>query len=92
MAVINAGQIARVWSDDAADRTALYRISKVTAGDTVDLGPGGVATDFQLVKQAAVLATTIAGTATAAVSGTVVTMPAGLSADAGYLLAWGDTN
>lgn len=92
MAVINAGQIVRVWSDDAADRTALYRVSKVTAGDTADLGTAGVATDFQLVKQAAFLATTVAGTASCAVSGTVVTMPAGLSSDAGYLLCWGDTN
>jgi hypothetical protein len=92
MAALTSQQIVKVWSDNAADLTALYRISKVTAGDTVDIGPSGVAPDFQLVKQAAVLATTVSGTASASVSGTVITMPAGLSNDAGYLLVWGDTN
>jgi hypothetical protein len=92
MAVIGAGQITVVWSDNAADRAVLYKVSKVTAGDTVDIGPTGVSADFQLVKQAAFLATTIAGTASCSVSGTVVTMPAGLSNDAGYMLVWGDTN
>jgi hypothetical protein len=92
MAALTGAQIARVWSNDAADRTALYRISKVTASDTVDLGPSGVITDYQTVKQAAVLATTISGTAAASVSGTTITMPGGLANDAGYLLVWGNTN
>jgi hypothetical protein len=51
-----------------------------------------VAADYQVVKQAAMLATTVAGTASCTVSGTTVTMPAGLANDAGYLLVWGDTN
>jgi hypothetical protein len=89
---MTAAQIRRVFSNDAPDRTALYEIFKVSAGDTVDLGPSGVTTDYQLVKQAAVLATTVAGTASCSVSGTVITMPAGLSNDAGYLLVWGDSN
>jgi len=92
MAAITAAQLRAVYTNDAPDRTVLYRISKVTAGDTVDLGPAGVAQDFQLVKQATMLATTIAGTAVCTVSGTTVTMPAGLANDAGYLLVWGDTN
>jgi hypothetical protein len=92
MAVLTSQQVVRVWSDGAADLAALYRVSRVSAGDTVDLGPSGVSPDFQLVKQAAMLATTISGTAAAGVSGTVVTMPNGLSSDAGYLLVWGDTN
>lgn len=92
MAALTSAQITRVWGDGAADLAALYRVSRVTAGDTVDVGPSGVSPDFQLVKQAAMLATTISGTASCSVSGTVITMPAGLSGDAGYLLVWGDTN
>ena len=92
MAAVTAGQIRAVYSSDSPDRTVLYKISKVTAADTVDLGPSGVSADFQLVKQATMLATTIAGTAVCSVSGTTVTMPAGLTNDAGYLLVWGDTN
>jgi hypothetical protein len=92
MAIIGASQVVLVWTDNAADRAALYRVSKVTAGDTVDLGPSGATTEFQLVKQATFLATTIAGTAVCTVSGTVVTMPAGLALDAGYMLVWGDSN
>jgi hypothetical protein len=92
MTALTSAQITRVWSDGAADLAALYRVSRVTAGDTVDIGPSGASPDFQLVKQAAMLATTISGTAACSVSGTVITFPAGLSADAGYLLVWGDTN
>ena len=92
MAALTSAQISRVYSNDAPDRAALYRVSRVTAGDTVDLGPSGVATDYQEVKQAAMLATTVSGTAACSVTGTVVTFPAGLSSDAGYLLTWGDTN
>jgi hypothetical protein len=92
VAAIVQAQIARVYSNDAADRTALYRVSNVTGGDTADLGPGGVLADFQQVKRAVFLATTSGQAAPATASGTVVTMPAALAGDAGYLLAWGNTN
>jgi hypothetical protein len=92
MSALTSQQVSRVWSDDAADRTAVYKVSKVTAGDTVDLGPTGVVPDYQLVKQAAMIATTVAGTAACSVSGTVITIPAGLTNDAGYIIVWGDTN
>ena len=92
MAALTSAQISRVYANDAPDRVCLYKVTKVTAGDTVDIGPAGVLGDYQLVKQAAMLATTVAGTAACTVSGTVVTMPAGLTNDAGYLITWGDTN
>ncbi len=92
MAALTAQQISKKYVNDAPDRVMLYEVSKVTAGDTVDLGPSGVSADYQLVKQAAMLATIIAGTASCVVAGTVVTMPAGLANDAGYLLTGGDTN
>jgi len=92
MGVVAVAQIERVYTNDAPDRAALYKLSKVTAADTLDLGPSGALADYQTVKQAAMLATTVAGTASCSVSGTVITMPAGLANDAGYLLVWGDTN
>lgn len=91
MAVITGTQVRKVHDNTGPDRVCLYVLSKVTAADTVDLGPTGMG-DYLLVKQAAMLATTVAGTAACSVAGTVVTMPAGLANDAGYLLAWGDTN
>jgi hypothetical protein len=92
MAALTAAQVSRVWSDDAADRTAVYKVSNVSSGDTVDLGPTGAVPDYQLVKRCAMVATTVSGTAACSVSGTTVTFPAGLSADAGYIMVWGDTN
>lgn len=74
----------RQWEDGAADKTALYALRGVTTGDTVDVGG-----DFMTVKQAIVLSTTTPLAFTAAIAGAVLTMPAGLSADAGYLLVWG---
>jgi hypothetical protein len=74
------------WTNGQSDKTALYALRDVSTGDTVDLGG-----DFLAVKQAIMLGTTVNGSATASVSGTVVTMPAGLSSDAAYLLAWGDS-
>lgn len=93
MAVISSQQVLRVFDNQAPDRVALYRISKISTGDTVDLGPsGGVANDFLLVRVAGILLTTSGVVALCSVNGTVITMPSGLTNDAGYLLVWGDTN
>jgi hypothetical protein len=91
MAVLSGAQVARVYTNDAADRTALYRVSNVSGGDTVDLGPSGAITDYQAVKRAVFVATTANAAAAAAVAGTVITFPAALNGDAGYLLVWGNT-
>ena len=92
MAVISAGQVKKVYASDVPDRFCLYIVSNVSAGDTLNLGPTGASADFQTVKQASMLATTVQGTATCTVAGTTVTMPAGLANDAGYLSVWGATN
>jgi hypothetical protein len=91
MAVLTGAQVARVYTNDAADRTALYRVSNVSGGDTIDLGPSGAITDYQSVKRAIFMATTSGAAALATVAGTVVTLPAALNGDAGYLLTWGNT-
>lgn len=86
MAVLSPPQCYKLWSDGFSDRAVLYALRNVTTGDTADLS-----SDFSVVKRAIMLGTTVSGAATAAVSGINVTMPAGLSADAAYLLAWGSS-
>jgi hypothetical protein len=89
MAVITGAQVDRLYIEGPAAQLVLYALRDVTTGDTLDLGPSGQG-DFMVVKQAAMLGSTVGGAATATASGTVVTMPGGLSSDAIYLLAWGD--
>jgi hypothetical protein len=85
------GQQARLeWAAGDTDRAALYALRDVSTGDTFDLGING-AGQFLALKEAIMMGTTVQGTSTATVTGTVVTMPAGLSLDACYLLAWGDS-
>lgn len=91
MAAITGKQVKRLYFDGNAAMMALYVIRNASTGDTVDFGPSGQG-DFLAVKQAAMVGSTVPGAASAAVSGgTVVTMPAGLSGDALYLMAWGDS-
>lgn len=88
------GQIAAgvgavpVFQMGAADRVVLIGLRGVTTGDTLDLGVTGMDL-LQVINRAVIISVTsfveIAGNWT----GTVLTMPAGLSGDAGYLLAWG---
>lgn len=84
MAELTASQVVWQWSDGLAARTALFALRNVTSADTAD-----VSSYFSEVKQAVVLATTIEGVGAASVSGTVITIPAGLEEDAGFLLVWG---
>jgi hypothetical protein len=84
MAVLTGTNVVPVYRDGVSDRIVLYALRKVTTGDTFDLAP-----DFSVPKQAIMLGTTVNGSATSSVSGTVVTMPAGLANDAAMLLVWG---
>lgn len=87
MAAIGLSKISPLFTDGQADRVALYAMRDVTTGDTADL-----ATEFASVKVAAVTGATVMAVEACPVSGTVVTIPAGLAADAGYLLAWGSSS
>lgn len=86
MATLTGSNIVKTFSDGTADRLCLYAMRKVTTGDTYDL-----AADFSSPKQAIVLGTTTLMAFTAALSGTVATIPAGLSADAGWMMVWGSS-
>lgn len=85
MAVLVHQQYPLQWQDGQADRTALYALRNVTSADTADVGE-----QFTVVKRAFVMGTTVAGqAAVGTITGTVLTMPAGLANDAGYLLVFG---
>lgn len=84
MAALIGAQYVKQWQDGQAERTVLYALRNVSSGDTADLTE-----DFTAVKRAIILGVTVAGNAVASVSGTTATMPAGLSSDAAYLLAFG---
>jgi hypothetical protein len=89
MALINPGVGAvPVFQAGTADRIVLVGLRNVNTGDTLELGSTGMNL-LQVINRAVIISVTsfveIAGTFT----GTVVTMPSGLTNDAGYLLAWG---
>jgi hypothetical protein len=73
-----------VWGDGIAERTNLYSLNGVTTADTIDLSP-----DFKYVKRAVLLGTTVLGALAAANAGNVITIPAGVAQDAGWLLVFG---
>jgi hypothetical protein len=84
VATLTTSNIVRMYTDGMADRLCVYAMRHVTTADTVDL-----AADFSAPKTAIVLGTTTVMAFTAAISGTVLTIPAGLSADGGWLMVWG---
>ena len=84
MAVLSNQQVQKVWADGVADKAVLYALRKVTTLDTADLSG-----EFLVVKQAAFLGATVSGVAAGVIAGTVVTVPAGMTNDAAWLLAWG---
>jgi len=85
VASLSAQQVKQLYEAGDADRVALYAVRNVTTGDTFDF-----AADFSLIKRAIMMAATASSQAVASVSAsTTITMPAGLSGDAAYILAWG---
>ena len=80
---------ALLMRSGAADCVVLMGLRNVNAGDTLDIGPSG-ANQLQVIYRCVVISVTQSAVQIAAsFTGTTVTMPAGLSNDTGYLLAWG---
>jgi hypothetical protein len=89
MAQIGAGIGAvPVFQAGAADRVILVGLRGVTTGDTLDLGATGMGL-LSVINRVVIISVTSFVEIAGQWAGTVVTMPGGLSADAGYLLAWG---
>jgi hypothetical protein len=86
MAVLTSSNCTMVYTDGKADKVALFALSKVTTGDTIDVA---TISSFLSVNRGVVLGVSSFVEIAATFSGTVVTMPSGLSSDSGYLLVWG---
>jgi hypothetical protein len=84
MAVLDGTRVKQMWSDNASARTVLYALDGVTAGDTFDTSQ-----QFNVLKRAVLLGTTVVAGLSVSVSGNVITIPAGANGDAGYVLAYG---
>jgi|HubBroStandDraft_5_1064220.scaffolds.fasta_scaffold00014_45 hypothetical protein len=83
MAALTAANMVPVFRNGLSDQVVLYAVRDVTTGDTYTMP------EFSIAKQAVILGTTVAGTESCAISGNTVTIPSGLSGDAGYMLVWG---
>lgn len=77
-----------VFQMGAADRVVLIGLRGVNTGDTLDLGMAGMEL-LCFINRAVIISVTSFVEIAAQFTGTVVTMPAGMANDAGYLLAWG---
>lgn len=85
MAVLTNANCVELFRDGRSDTTVLYALRNVTTGDTFDC-----ASQLSGVKRAVILGTTVAGSeAVSTITGTVITIPAGISSDAGWMLAYG---
>lgn len=86
MAALTGNQISLMFSDSVCDKSALFALKNVTAGDTVDLAQW-----FSVVKRAGIVGATV--TTIAAVGtitgNTVCTVPAGPANDGIWLLVYG---
>jgi hypothetical protein len=88
MAALTGAQVIPLFTTADAALIGLYSLRFVNTGDTIDLSTLG-APVFQLVMRATVLGITDAVGNFATPSGTVVTMPAGLTDALGLLTVWG---
>jgi hypothetical protein len=84
MAALTSGQYNAVFSDGQCDKTALYTLKNVTAGDTADLSG-----HFAVIKRAGLISATGVTIASCPIAGTVITVPAGPAADGVWVLAVG---
>jgi hypothetical protein len=86
MAVLTGANVIPVYQSGESDLIKLFALRKVTTGDTIDLA---TISNFQIVKAGVVLGVSDFVEIAATFTGTVVTMPSGLTNSSGYLLALG---
>jgi hypothetical protein len=89
MAVLDPAKNASVvYRDGHADSVVLIALRNVSTDDTLDVGPSGMNL-LQVINRGVCISVTSFVEISATRAGTVVTMPAGLTTDAGFLLLWG---
>ena len=91
MATLTASNAVALYQSGAADKIVLVALRNVNTGDTLDVGPTGIGV-LQTCVRAVVIGIQGGAQIAASTSGTVVTMPTGMSADDGYLTVWGSAS
>ena len=86
MAALTADQVRKVFTDDGPRRWGLFAVLNTTTGDTIPMDTMGY---YRKVNQSVFMGCTVAGTIAGTQAGAVITVPAGLSADAAYMLVDG---
>jgi hypothetical protein len=86
MATLSGANCTLIYTVGAADKLALFALSKVNTGDTIDLA---TISSLLIVNRGVVLGVSAFVEIAATFTGTIVTMPSGLANDCGYLLVWG---
>jgi flagella basal body P-ring formation protein FlgA len=86
MATLTNLNVHSVYAAGEADLVNLFALRNVTTGDTIDLA---TLSNFQVVKAGVVLGVSDFAEIAATFTGTVVTMPSGLSHSSGFLLVLG---
>jgi flagella basal body P-ring formation protein FlgA len=86
VATLTSANVIPVYLDGKADLIGLFALRKVSTGDTIDLSS---VCNFQIVKAGVVLGVSDFVEIAATFTGTVVTMPSGLTSSSGYLLCLG---
>lgn len=89
MAALTIANVIPEFLQGNADLIGLYGLRNVSTGDTVDLASLGTSPSFQVIQRGVVIGVSTFVEIAASFVGTVVTMPAGLNKDSGYLLVWG---
>lgn len=84
MALLANDQVTRIWSAGECGRFALYSVKMATTADTIDL-----AAEFRNILQNTWLGATVSGVASGTATGTIITVPAGLTNAGAYVLVQG---
>jgi hypothetical protein len=88
MAVLTALNAVTVYQEGKADKIALIALRGVSTGDTLDVGPA-LLNVLGVVNRAVVIGILGGAQIAATITGTLVTMPSGMTNDSGYLTVWG---
>ncbi len=86
MATLTGSNVILIYQTGEADLLKLFALRKVTTGDTIDLA---TVSNMQIVKAGVVLGVSDFVEIAATFTGTVVTLPSGLTNSSAYLLVLG---
>lgn len=73
-----------MWESGLSEKFGLYAVKNCTTGDTFDMTG-----KFRNILQSVWMGATVSGTVSGQQSGTVITVPAGLSGSGAYVLIQG---